>query len=96
VDTALDYSLRGKKDMPAAVFQAESQVQSNSLQPVQCVDPAACITGTPRIWVVYVDHLASDPFSAVPWNEAALLGILGYQAQAQYQENGITVALLTT
>ncbi len=95
VDTALDYYLRGKKNMPAPVFQAETQVQSGTLQPVQCVDPAACLSGTPRIWVVYVDHLDSNPYSAIPWNEAALLGILGYQTQVQYQENGITVALLT-
>jgi hypothetical protein len=81
--------------MPAPVFQAETQVQSQTLQPVQCVDPAACISGTPRIWVVYIDHLDSNPYSAIPWNEAALLGILGYQTQVQYQENGITVALLT-
>jgi hypothetical protein len=70
-------------------------VQSNTLQPVECVDPSACISGTPRIWVVYVDHLASDPFSALPTDEADFLQTLGYQTQTQYDENGMTVALLT-
>ena len=45
--------------------------------------------------MVYVDHLASDPFSALPGNEAALLQVLGYYQATQWQENGISVALLT-
>lgn len=94
VDTSIAYYLRGKPK-PTPVFQAQTQVESNSLQPVECVDPSACITGTPRLWVVFVDHLASDPFSALPYSEEALLQTLGYQSQAMWQENGITVALLT-
>jgi mannosyltransferase len=95
VDTSLKYYLKGMKDKPAPVFQAQTQIESQSLQPVQCVDPSACMSGTPRIWVVYVDHLASDPFSALPGNEAALLQVLGYYQATQWQENGISVALLT-
>jgi mannosyltransferase len=97
VDTSLNYYLRGKKNVPAPVFQAQTQVAANSLIPAECQDPSVpgCITGTPRLWVVYIDHLASDPFSALPWSEAALLEVLGYQPQATYQENGITVSLLT-
>jgi mannosyltransferase len=94
VDTSVAYYLRGKFT-PTPVFQAQSQVQANSLQPVECIDPSACITGTPRIWVVYVDHLASDPFSALQYSQSAFLQTLGYQAQQLYQENGMTVALLT-
>jgi mannosyltransferase len=94
VDTSIAYYLRGKT-IPRPVFQAQTQVQSNTLQPVECVDPSACISGTPRIWVVYVDHLASDPFSALPTDEADFLQTLGYQTQTQYDENGMTVALLT-
>jgi mannosyltransferase len=94
VDTSIAYYLRGKPK-PTPVFQAQTQVESNSLQPVECVDPSACVTGTPRIWVVFVDHLAPDPFSALPYSEEALLQTLGYQSQAMWQENGITVALLT-
>lgn len=93
VDTAMNYYLRGKLPMP--VFQAQTQVQSNSLQPVECIDPSTCITGTPRLWVVFVDHLAPDPFSALPYQEEAFLQLLGYQTQSMWQENGATVALLT-
>jgi mannosyltransferase len=95
VDTSLNYYLRGMKHRPAPVFQAQSQIEAESLQPVECADPSACIQGTPRIWVVYVTHLAGDPFSALPGNEEALIQILGYNVVTQWQENGITVALLS-
>ncbi len=72
VDTSIAYYLRGKFT-PAPVFQAQNQVQASSLQPVECVDPSVCITGTPRIWVVYVDHLAPDPFSAPDVRAVVLL-----------------------
>jgi mannosyltransferase len=93
VDTSIAYYLGNSA--PTAVFQAQTQVEANSLQPVECIDPSACISGTPRLWVVFVDHLAPDPFSALPTNEAGLLTTLGYQVQTTWQENGITVALLT-
>ncbi|MGH3277878.1 MAG: glycosyltransferase family 39 protein [Trebonia sp.] len=94
VDTAMEYYLRGK--LPTPVFQAQTQVQANSLQPTECdSDPSSCMKGTPRIWVAFVDHLASDPFSAMDLPEASYLEILGYQAQQTWQQNGITVALLT-
>jgi mannosyltransferase len=93
VDTSIAYYLG--RSRPETVFQAFTQVSSDSLQPTECVDPSQCITGTPRIWVVYVDHLASDPFSALYYYQSSLLYTLGYQTQVQYQENGITVALLS-
>jgi mannosyltransferase len=93
VDTSVAYYLGDKAPQP--VFQAYSQVENNDLQPVGCRDPAACITGTPRIWVVFVDHLAPDPLSALPWAQDTFLQTLGYQTQQMWQENGITVALLT-
>ncbi|HEY1820108.1 MAG TPA: glycosyltransferase family 39 protein [Trebonia sp.] len=99
VDTSVAYYLGNKA--PTPIFQAQTQVQANSLQPTTCADQSECITGTPRIWVVYVDHLASDPFSALPSStqsgasDGGYLQILGYQTQQTWQENGITVALLT-
>jgi mannosyltransferase len=93
VDTSLAYYLRGK--LPTPVFQAQTQVQANNLQPNECLDPSSCITGTPRLWVVFADQLAADPFSALPWPEEALVQTLGYQTKEMWQENGITVALLT-
>jgi mannosyltransferase len=99
VDTAMTYYLGSK--LPTPVFQAQTQVQANSLEPTPCVDPSSCITGTPRLWVVYVDHLAPDPFTALPStgtgnpSEGSYLKTFGYQVQTEWQENGITVALLT-
>jgi mannosyltransferase len=100
VDTAMAYYLGSK--LPPSVFQAETQVQSNSLQPVECADPTECISGTPRIWVVYVNHLVGDPFSALgessgnnPVSIGGYLQIQGYTEQSTWNLNGITVALLT-
>jgi mannosyltransferase len=107
VDTSIAYYLGAK--LPTAVFQSQTQVQTNSLQPAQCANPASChLKGTPRIWVVYVTHLAPDPFSALadpsvsylPPNQplsaqATYLQHLGYHVARTWQENGISVALLT-
>ena len=97
VDAAIAYYLRGKP-LPKPVFQAETPTQADALQPVECVDLSSCLTGTPRIWVVYIDRLARNPlnpFSALPGYEANYLEIMGYQTQDLYREDGITVALLT-
>jgi mannosyltransferase len=97
VDAAIGYYLRGKP-MPKAVFQAETPAQADALQPVECANPSSCITGTPRIWLVYVDRLArnaSNPFTSIPGDEESLLESKGYLTQTLYQEDGITVALLT-
>jgi mannosyltransferase len=99
VDTAVAYYLSGKP-MPRPVFQAKTPAQAATLQPVECADPARCLAlaGTPRLWVVYVNHLVAgsylDPFSAIPADEAAVLRAARYQVQARYEEDGITVALL--
>ena len=97
VDAAVGYYLRGKP-IPKAVFQAETPAQADALQPVECANPSSCITGTPRIWLVYVDRLARDwrnPFTSIPGDEESDLESRGYQTQAFYQEDGITVVLLT-
>jgi mannosyltransferase len=104
VDTAMEYYLRGK--LPLPVFQSQTQVEANSLSPNSFVDPSVVIKGTPRIWIVFVDHLAPDPFSALPpaagangsgdnVSEEDVLKVYGYQVQSTWQQNGITVALLT-
>jgi mannosyltransferase len=97
VDAAIAYYMRGKP-LPTPVFQAQTPVQADNLQAEQCVDPSLCITGTPRVWVVYVDHLTANPanpFSAIPGPQASYLTILGYQTKLLWQATGITVALLT-
>ena len=99
VDMSVAYYLRGKP-IPRPVFQSKTPAQANSLQPVECAQPASCLTGTPRLWVVYVNHLVNagsirDPFAAIPPDEAAVLHAAGYQTQDLYAKDGITVALLT-
>ena len=97
VDTSVAYYLRGKP-IPETVLQAATPVQADSLMPVECTDPSVCLAGTPRIWVVYIDRLAHNPlnpFSALPGYDSAYLEMMGYQVQALYQEDGITVGLLT-
>ena len=64
VDTAMEYYLRGK--LPLPVFQSQTQVEANSLPPQSSALTRRLHTGTPRVWVVFVDHLAPDPFSALP------------------------------
>jgi mannosyltransferase len=97
IDTSVDYYLRGKAPRP--VFQTKTQAQADNLQPDLCADPARCLQGTPRIWVVFVNRLPDgtykDPFTAIPAKEAAVLRAAGYQTQDLYREDGITVALLT-
>lgn len=94
VNTAMEYYLGDK--LPTPVFQAKTEAQAASLQPTECdSDLSSCINGTPRIWMVYIDHLATGPFSAMTWQEETYLQVLGYQVQLTWQLNGITVALLT-
>jgi mannosyltransferase len=97
VNTSVAYYLRGKP-VPRPVFQARTPAQAGSLQPVECTRPARCMTGTPRLWVVYVNHLVSgsytDPLSAIPPDEAAVLRAARYQTRNLYTEDGITVALM--
>ncbi len=94
VDTSIAYYLRGSA--PAPVFQAQSQVQANNLQPVECVDPSACITGTPRIWVVYVESPGARPVlgAALSPRKPSCRPSATWRRR-RGQENGITVALLT-
>ena len=102
VDTSVAYYLRGKP-MPKPVFQARSQAQSGTLQPVECASQARCragLAGTRRLWVVYVNHLVQgsyrNPLLAVTADEAAALRTAGYRIAALYPKDGITVALLVT
>lgn len=93
VDNSLRYYLGSK--LPTVLFESQTQVQAAAEQPVACASPAACMKGTPRIWVVYVDHLATSAFTAMSLPEASYLEILGYQARQTWQKNGISVSLLT-
>jgi mannosyltransferase len=97
VDTSVAYYLRGKPQ-PKPVFQAKTQAEAGRLQPVECARPASCLSGTPRLWVVWINKLPQGtyltPLAAIPSSEAAVLRQAGYRTQALYKLDGITVALL--
>lgn len=99
IDMAVAYYLRGKP-APRPVFQVEAPVRADSLKPVETADPERALTGTPRLWVVFVNRLPegtyTDPFKAIPEDEAAALRAAGYTTRSLYKKAGITVALLTS
>lgn len=75
------------QDFPGIVVNVASQSCSTYLADA----------GYPRMWMVYVNHLAPnplDPFSAMLPPEAAALNAADYKVQTLYQGDGITVALL--
>lgn len=97
-DTGIGYYLRGRAK-PADVFQARTPAQAGGFQPVECRDPASCLRGAPRLWVVYVNHLVpgghiGDPYAAIEPGQASLLRAKNYVLQRLYEEHGITVALM--
>jgi mannosyltransferase len=40
---------------------------------VQCADPANCVDGTPRIWLVVADVTTGDPYAPLPEATATAL-----------------------
>lgn len=97
IDMAIAYYLRGKP-APRPVFQVGTPVRADSLKPVETADPRRALAGFPRLWVVFVNRLPegtyTDPFKAIPEDEAAALRAAGYTTRSLYKKAGITVALL--
>jgi mannosyltransferase len=101
VDTGIAYYLADGA-VPTAVFQLQTPAQAGGLEPRECIQRAQCLPdlrGRPRLWVVYVNRLVHgnyrNPYSAIPPAQAAALHAARYQTRAWYEEDGITVALLT-
>ena len=91
----------GDRPAPRTVFQAQTAQQAGLLTPVDCARPAACLYGTRRIWVVYINHLVrhglgGTPFQALPPAVTATLHAGGYQVTQTYEAAGITVSLLVS
>jgi mannosyltransferase len=64
--------LRPGIPQPRQLFIAETGAQADTLYPVLCHHPAACLGSEPRIWVVASGYDRS-PYSAMSRNQAALL-----------------------
>lgn len=91
----------GDRPAPRIVFQAQTAQQAGLLSPVDCAHPAACLYGTRRIWVVYINHLVRNgrggtPFQALPPAATAALHAGGYRVTQTYHTAGITVSLLVS
>ena len=98
VDFGIPYYL-GRQSAPRVVFQSETPQQAGLLRPVECAQPAACLYGLNRIWVVYIEHLLNSgrggtPFQALQPNQAAVLRTDGYAVSWSETYQGVTVALL--
>jgi mannosyltransferase len=100
VDNGVEYYLRLEhQPTPPVVFQAKTQAQADGFQPVECADPAQCLHGTPRLWLVYINHLVRngryrDPYAAIAPGRAAVLQARHYTISRVYEADGITLALL--
>jgi len=100
VDSGVLYYLGGR-EAPVTVFQSAAPKQDGLLTPVECANPAKCLFGAHRIWVVYIEHLVNHglggtPFQALPPAATATLHSDGYLVRQTYRSYGITIALLET
>jgi mannosyltransferase len=95
VDAGLSYYLRDRA--PRDVLLKQDAVRNDSLWATECDDPAACLQGVRRVWVVAADNLD-------PWFQATATNQLGYAEQAaldpyrrliSWRVEGFTVVLFT-
>ncbi|MEU9512769.1 glycosyltransferase family 39 protein [Micromonospora sp. NPDC048169] len=78
--------------LPRDVLVVRDQRRDASLWAVECDDPARCLAGTDRVWLVVTGRRA-DPLAAVPGAKGDALRA-GYTVRQVWQRPGITVALL--
>ncbi|MFE4785719.1 hypothetical protein ACFRI7_38510, partial [Streptomyces sp. NPDC056716] len=64
----------------------------NDLAATECPEPARCLRGEKRIWVV-VEGNVPDPLQGLPATQAAALQG-GYKVSAEARPTGLTVSLL--
>jgi mannosyltransferase len=74
------------------VFLTKSAADSNELFPAYCSQPAMCLRGESRIWVV-VPGDSADPLDAVPGNQSLALRAR-YIVVGTDRLSGLTVSLL--
>lgn len=90
LDLGIEYHLH---DPPRDVLVTEDEARRGDLWAAECPQPAQCLAGTPRVWLV-VTGRHTDPLAAVP-------GAKGDALRAQFTVTqvwprpGLTVALLT-
>ncbi|MFD4206440.1 glycosyltransferase family 39 protein [Micromonospora tulbaghiae] len=78
--------------LPRDVLVVRDQRQDASLWAVECDDPARCLAGVDRVWLVVTGRRA-DPLAAVPGAKGDALRA-GYTVRQVWPRPGITVVLL--
>ena len=94
VDTGLEYYLRDRA--PRDVLLARDETQDASLWATECADPAACLKGVTRVWVVAGDNL-SPAFRATATNQlgdATRAALKAYATRRGWRVGGLTITLL--
>ncbi|WFE36765.1 glycosyltransferase family 39 protein [Micromonospora sp. WMMD975] len=89
-DLGLAYHLGPR--LPRDVLAVRDQRADASLWAVECGDPARCLAGVDRIWLVVTGRRA-DPLAAVPGAKGAALRD-GFTVRQVWPRQGLTVALL--
>ncbi|MFG2080661.1 glycosyltransferase family 39 protein [Micromonospora tulbaghiae] len=89
-DLGMAYHLGSR--LPRDVLVVRDQRQGASLWAVECDDPARCLAGVDRVWLVVTGRRA-DPLAAVPGAKGDALRA-GYTVRQVWPRPGITVALL--
>ncbi|MFJ5541658.1 glycosyltransferase family 39 protein [Micromonospora chalcea] len=89
-DLGMAYHLGSR--LPRDVLVVRDQRQDASLWAVECDDPARCLAGVERVWLVVTGRRA-DPLAAVPGAKGDALRA-GYTVRQVWPRPGITVALL--
>ncbi|GLZ59168.1 MULTISPECIES: glycosyltransferase family 39 protein [Micromonospora] len=91
LDLGIEYHLA---DPPRDVLVTEDEARRGDLWAAECPQPAQCLAGTTRVWLV-VSGRQADPLAAVPDAKGDALRADFTVAQV-WQRPGLTVALLTT
>ncbi|MBU8856876.1 glycosyltransferase family 39 protein [Micromonospora sp. WMMB482] len=89
-DLGMAYHLGSR--LPRDVLVVRDQRQDASLWAVECDDPARCLAGVERVWLVVTGRRA-DPLAAVPGAKGDALRA-DYTVRQVWPRPGITVALL--
>ncbi|MEV1075317.1 glycosyltransferase family 39 protein [Micromonospora parva] len=91
LDLGIEYHLA---DPPRDVLVTEDEARRGDLWAAECPQPAQCLAGTTRVWLV-VSGRHADPLAAVPGAKGDALRADFTVAQV-WQRPGLTVALLTS
>ncbi|MFE9916740.1 glycosyltransferase family 39 protein [Micromonospora sp. NPDC005553] len=91
LDLGIEYHL---SDPPRDVLVTEDEVRRGDLWAAECPQPAPCLAGTTRVWLV-VSGRHAEPLAAVPDAKGDALRRDFTVAQV-WQRPGLTVALLTS